>query len=113
RFFRIDCLRSSAHRPFYTVNDCLPPSRRARMTADPLEPAIKLHDRAILYRDQRKYGRALTACRKSLRRFENALGTKHPDVANIVDTLGSIRENRGAYAEAERLYKRALAILKN
>ncbi len=42
--------------------------------------------------------------------MEKALGANHPDVAQSLNNLAALHENQGRYAEAEPLYKRALAI---
>ena len=41
---------------------------------------------------------------------EKALGPEHPDVATILNNLAGLYKAQGHYAEAEPLYKRALAI---
>ena len=41
---------------------------------------------------------------------EKALGPEHPDVANSLNNLAALYQAQGRYAEAEPLYKRALAI---
>ena len=41
---------------------------------------------------------------------EKVLGGEHPDVATSLNTLASLYQEQGRYAEAEPLNKRALAI---
>ncbi len=42
--------------------------------------------------------------------MEKALGPEHPDVATSLNNLAELYNAQGRYAEAEPLYKRALAI---
>ncbi len=42
--------------------------------------------------------------------MEKALGPTHPDVATTLRNLAALYKAQGKYAEAEPLYKRALAI---
>ncbi len=41
---------------------------------------------------------------------EKALGPNHPDVATSLNNLAALYATQGQYAQAEPLYKRALAI---
>jgi tetratricopeptide (TPR) repeat protein len=41
---------------------------------------------------------------------EKTLGPHHPDVASSLNNLALLYDNQGRYADAERLYQRALAI---
>ena len=45
--------------------------------------------------------------------MENALGPEHPNVATSLNNLAGLYEDQGKYAEAEPLYRRALAIQEN
>ena len=42
--------------------------------------------------------------------FEKALGPDHPSVASALNNLASLYKEEARYADAEPLYKRALAI---
>ncbi len=42
--------------------------------------------------------------------YEKALGPAHPEVATSLNNLAALYAAQGRYAEAEPLYKRALAI---
>src|SRR5262249_32271867 len=50
-------------------------------------------------------------CRQALHILEQAVGPDHPDVANVLNTLGQIIEEQGDYAEAESLYRRSVRIM--
>ena len=41
---------------------------------------------------------------------ERALGPDHPDVATFLNNLAGLYQAQGRYADAEPLYKRALAM---
>ena len=50
---------------------------------------------------------------RALANDEKALGKDHPSVAGTLNNLAVLYVNLGRYTEAEPLYKRALAIMKN
>ena len=52
------------------------------------------------------YEEAEALARQALAAFEAETGPDHPDIANILNTLAGVHEDRGDYAEAERLYQR-------
>ncbi len=54
----------------------------------------------------------LQKLQQSLKNIEEKQGSDHPEVAEVLDQLGIECESLGDYAEAERFYRRALAILK-
>ena len=78
---------------------------------DAIEIAVRLHDRACEYRGQGKYRQAarpaagLSGCSKA-----NA-GAAHPDVANVLNTLGKIQEDLGDYPAAEQSFRRSVSIM--
>lgn len=47
---------------------------------------------------------------RALRIQERRLGPEHPKMANTLNNLGNIYEDRGRYADAERVFSRSLAI---
>ena len=55
-------------------------------------------------------GSAAQYTQRALAIRRNVLGDEHPLVALTLNLLGEIRHAQGAYAEAEALYKEALAI---
>jgi len=81
------------------------------MPPDDIDLACRLHDGAVGARAQGNLEEAESLGRKALRLLEKAEGTAHPDVANVLNHLGSVRADRGDYAEAERLYQRAVRIM--
>ena len=79
--------------------------------SDPVALAIQLHDQALAYCGQGKPTRARPLCLRSIKILESSLGPKHPDVANVIHTLGDTYERVERYSDAERLYLRALRIV--
>src|SRR5262245_44012977 len=71
------------------------------LTRDPIEAASRLHDRAVESRGQHKLAEAEALALRALRIMEEAVGPDHPDVANILNSLAGIHEDRGVYAVAE------------
>jgi tetratricopeptide (TPR) repeat protein len=47
--------------------------------------------------------------KRALAIFEKALGPDHPSVASVLNNLASLYKEEARYADAEPLYKRALA----
>src|SRR5262249_36592363 len=80
---------------------------------DPLEEASQLHDRTVALREQGQYADAASCARQALALFELEVGTDHPDVANVLGNRAGMHEDQGDYAEAERLYQRAVAIMEH
>jgi len=74
---------------------------------EPLEEACRLHDLAVSLRAQGQYVEALATAQQALAVFEREVGPDHPDVANVLNNLAGIHQDQGAYAEAERLYRRS------
>jgi tetratricopeptide (TPR) repeat protein len=77
-----------------------------------VEAAVRLHDRAVALTGQGRLGEARELAQRSLRGLESVLGPRHPDVANVLDTLATIEEERGDPAAAERFLRRAAAALR-
>jgi len=61
---------------------------------DPVDAASELHDQACAAQASGDYRRAAALCCRSVRMLENALGPQHPDLANVLNTLGAIYEDR-------------------
>jgi tetratricopeptide (TPR) repeat protein len=57
-----------------------------------------------------QYDRAVGVAQKALQVAEQNVGPSHPDVAMSLNNLAALYRTQGAYAKAEPLYKRALAI---
>ena len=79
--------------------------------SDPVALAVSLHDQAVAYCGQGKLARARPLCIRSIKILKTALGTKHPDVANVIHTLGDTYQREDRFDDAERLYLRALGIV--
>ncbi len=47
---------------------------------------------------------------RSLAIEERALGSEHPNVADVLNNLAALYDTQGKYVEAEALYQRSLAI---
>ncbi len=84
---------------------------RKNRKPDPVTLAVELHDQAVSYCGQGKLAQARRLCLRSIQLLETALGPDHPDVANVVHTLGTAYEREESYVDAERLYLRALGIV--
>jgi CHAT domain-containing protein/tetratricopeptide (TPR) repeat protein len=57
-----------------------------------------------------KYALAIQIAQRALAVRETALGPEHPDVGQLLNSLGGLYRAQGRYAEAEALHKRSLAI---
>lgn len=77
----------------------------------PIDLAVELHELALACRNAGRYEQAEAFARESLRLLEREIGPRHPDVANVLDGLASVRGDMGAYDEALELSRRALDIL--
>jgi tetratricopeptide (TPR) repeat protein len=89
------------------------------------EDATVLRNLALLYHRQGKYAEAESLYKRALAIKEKALGPDHKEVTKIRNNLAALHRaqakelndlavryhDQGIYAEAESLYKRALAIL--
>ncbi len=60
-----------------------------------------------------QYDRAVTVAQAALEAAEKNAGPDHPDVATSLNNLAELYRVQGAYAKAEPLYKRSLAIWEN
>ncbi len=74
--------------------------------------AVRLHDVAGERRAAGRPADGLASCERALAILERECGDGHPDVANVLLTLGEVHEDPGGYAEAERCYRRAVAIMR-
>ena len=57
-----------------------------------------------------RLARAIRLCRQALRLLVATEGPDHPDVANVLNTLGQAVTEHGDYALAERLLRRSVRI---
>src|SRR5438552_2108293 len=83
------------------------------MTAiDPVDRACRLHERAEVARMAGQFDRAIARDRKAVRLLVATVGGDHPDVANVLNHLAHIYQDRANYAAAVRTYRRAARIVK-
>src|SRR5579884_4270524 len=78
---------------------------------DPIDVAVELHDRAEECRRLGEYRHAQAFCRQSIRLLSRYSGKDHPDVANVLNTLGHIQQQLGDYRSAEQSQRRAAGII--
>jgi tetratricopeptide (TPR) repeat protein len=79
----------------------------------PDDPNIEeaLYNLGLFYGNQDRYAaEAESFYKQALAIREKRLGRDHPDVATLLNNMAVVYENQGRYADAEPLYKRALAI---
>src|SRR5262249_22939860 len=78
------------------------PATHTCASRDPVDRACHLHDRAAADRP----------CRQALRLLLANVGPDHPDVANVLNTLGRIRQDLGHDAAAARLFRQSARIMR-
>jgi hypothetical protein len=78
---------------------------------DPVGVACRLHAAAVTRREQGRFKAAQSACRRSLRILEQTVGTDHPDVANVLNSLAGIVQDLGEYARAEAVSRRSVGVM--
>lgn len=71
----------------------------------------ELQDRAITLYQKKDYPNAVATQREALAVAVETFGTGHPNVAESMDNLAIYDQALGNNAEAEELYRKALAIL--
>src|SRR5262245_59301218 len=81
-------------------------------SADPIATASRLHDAAVRRREQGQPRQAAPLCRRALRLLERHCGPDHPDVANVLNTLGSISLDLDHTTTASRCFRRATRIMR-
>jgi tetratricopeptide (TPR) repeat protein len=78
---------------------------------DTVKAANRYHDRAIACHQQCEHRKARLLCLRALAFLEEGVGRNHPDVANVLNTLGQIVEEQGDYGAALELYGRSVRIM--
>lgn len=73
--------------------------------------AVALHQHAVALFEQGQIRDAITLAAKAAELLESKLGPDHPDVAIPLRSLAVFQQTQGAYADAESLYARVLAIV--
>jgi len=61
----------------------------------------RLHTRAVAHHGCRRLSRAAVLCRRAFRLLEQACGPAHPNVANVLNSLGRIPLDQDRLGEAE------------
>ncbi|MEM9454418.1 MAG: serine/threonine-protein kinase [Myxococcota bacterium] len=82
----------------------------AQRIGDPTKVATNLNHLGLVSYDQGKYEDATRYYQQALEMRAQALGSDHPDTADVRDHLGMVFERRGEYEEARQHYQRALEI---
>src|SRR5437588_2051363 len=77
---------------------------------DPVDQAVALHRQALGLRERHCHADAETAARRAIELVEAHVGPAHPDVANVANLLAAIREDLDDHAQAESLWRKAVAI---
>jgi CHAT domain-containing protein/Tfp pilus assembly protein PilF len=75
-----------------------------------VDEARRLYNRAAELHGAGRHDEAVPLAERALAAFENAFGPEHPDVALSLNGLALVYKAKGAYARAEPLFLRALAI---
>src|SRR3989442_11239049 len=70
---------------------------------------IRRPPRSTLFPYTTLFRSAAALCRRSVRMLEKALGPQHPDLANVLNTLGAIYEDRAEYKKSEECCRRSVA----
>src|SRR5215813_2683721 len=78
---------------------------------DAVERACRLHEAALALYAEGNSQKAEPMFRRALRLLERAEGADHPDVAQVLNNLAAIHEDRCEYEAAERLYERSVRIM--
>ncbi|MEK6253044.1 MAG: tetratricopeptide repeat protein, partial [Actinomycetota bacterium] len=88
-----------------------PPRQSNRTDSDHLAEATRLHEFALRERAAGRPGNAAPVCLEAVAILERECGHSSPEVANVLNTLGAVREDLSDYGAAEGDYRRAGAIL--
>jgi eukaryotic-like serine/threonine-protein kinase len=83
---------------------------RVRAQAPPLELAGSLYELAGAHFYQGNHPVSDSLNQRALSLYRDALGERHPQVANVLVNRGAIRQEQGDYARAERFHRQALEI---
>lgn len=73
--------------------------------SEAIATACRLYEQSVAAREQGDYAQAAALAQQALEIFQKEDGPNSPDVANVLNNLGGIHEDRAEYAEAEPLYR--------
>jgi tetratricopeptide (TPR) repeat protein len=79
---------------------------------DPVERAVQRHAEALLALADGAFERAHVLASEALGAFEAESGPFHPDVANVLNCLARVHEQRADYAAAEASARRSVDIMR-
>jgi tetratricopeptide (TPR) repeat protein len=91
------------------LQSAIPKIGQAFATQPAVEAELR-HNIGETYLRLSRYPEAEAQLRSSVSILERTLGPNDPELAGPLNTLGTVRQERGDYAEAETLYRRALAL---
>jgi tetratricopeptide (TPR) repeat protein len=81
--------------------------------SDAIDQAVDLHDTALAALDRHQASEALTFAEHALELFEREAGPLHPDVANVLNCMGTAHDRLGNYDLAKACFERAVAIMRD
>ena len=87
------------------------PISRKLTKHDPTDEACRLHEMAVSCRAEGKLDRAESLALRSLKIFQKACGPNHPDIANVLNNLAGVYQDRSEHKQAVKLYQRSVKIM--
>ena len=81
--------------------------------SDAIDEAVDLHDTALEALSRHQATEALTFAEHALELFERESGPLHPDVANVLNCMGTAHERLGNYDLAKVCFERAVGIMRD
>ena len=77
-----------------------------------MDKAVRLHGLAVSEAGRGHYKQALRAVLRALGIIERTEGKRHPDAANVLNTLGQVYINLAEYSRAGKAFQRSVSIMK-
>src|SRR5262245_7781939 len=77
-----------------------------------IDRAVQLHGNAMAALGDGRLLDARSLAEEALALFEQESGAFHPDVANVLNCLARVHEQRAEYAAAETCSRRAVAVMR-
>jgi tetratricopeptide (TPR) repeat protein len=72
--------------------------------------AQRLHERALRAHAEGRFEEARLLCARAVRLLERECEEGAADLANVLNTYGSIHQDLGLYAEAEGVFRRSVVL---